>query len=81
MGIHDSSRTRVQPIRGQLLTTHGTDAGWVLQLWEIARRNGAASPPPSAGTLRPDLLNPDPKTGVLRAFERPVPPRQSSCGG
>jgi hypothetical protein len=34
MGIHDSSRTRVQPIVGQLLTTHGTDAGWILQLWE-----------------------------------------------
>jgi hypothetical protein len=74
MGIHDSSRTRVQPILGQLLTTHGTNAEWVLRLWDLARRDGAAPPPASAGTLKAELLDTDPKTGVLRAFEGPVPP-------
>jgi hypothetical protein len=40
MGIHNSSETRVRPILGKLLTTYGTDAGWVLRLWELTKRGG-----------------------------------------
>lgn len=74
MGVHNSLKTRVQPIIGQLLATHGTDAGWVLRLWAMTRRDEATLPPPSAGTLRPDLLERDSASGLLGAFERPVPP-------
>jgi hypothetical protein len=74
MGIFNSSETRVRPILGELLGRNGADASWTLQLWNLARSPEAAPSPSDAGQLTSNQLSVDPRTGLLRVFERPVPP-------
>ena len=74
MGQFNSSVTRVGPIFEELFAKNGTDASWVLQLWDLAKSSDAANRPQSAGAFDPQLLATNPKTGIRRTFEVPIPP-------
>jgi hypothetical protein len=74
MGIHNSAITRVRRILGALLQKNGANAEWALDLWRNARTPLATAPPHSAGEFTPEVLRVNPATGLLGAFERPVPP-------
>jgi hypothetical protein len=74
MGIYNSSRTRVQPVLGELLAKNKQDARWAIRLWSLPGLSSISPPPAAAGTLNPNLLSVNSVTGLPRAFEFPIQP-------